>query len=69
VGGPPGVCNTAMRLEAGIEIRLGLVDQLLQLCNFSDFLVGQHVALLVTIYSHSGGIIATVFEAGQTWIG
>lgn len=52
--------------KGSVEVRLGLFDQLLQLYNFSDFLVGQHLALLVTVYGDSGGIIAAVFKAGQT---
>jgi len=66
VGGPAGVSNTAMGHVGSIGVGLGLVDQLLQLRNFSDLLVGKNLTLLVTVYSHSGGIIATVFEAGET---
>jgi hypothetical protein len=66
VGGPTGVGNASVRVEDLGRIGLGLLDQLLQLGHLANLLEGKDFILLVTIDGETGGIVATVLEAGET---
>ena len=66
MGGPTGVGNSGVRLEGLGHIGLGLGDELSQLGDLANFLEGADLVLLVTVDGHTGGIIAAVFEAGQS---
>lgn len=65
VGSPAGVCDTSVRIEDLGQIRLGLLNQLLQLDHLADLLVSKHLILLVSVDGETGRVIATVFEAGE----
>jgi len=49
VGGPTSVCNTGMAVKDFVKIWLLLLDQSLQLSNFSHLFEGKDLVLLVTI--------------------
>ena len=66
VGGPSGVCNTGVVVEDLCEIGLLLLDELLQLGDLADLLVGEDLILLVAIDGNTGGVVAAVFETGET---
>lgn len=55
-----------MRNECSIKLWGLVLDELLQLCDLSNFLVCEYLVLLVSIDNHSRGIISTVFEARKT---
>lgn len=59
------MCNTGMRIENLVQIRLLLLNQLLQLSHLADLLESKDLVLLVTIYSQTCRIIATVLESRQ----
>jgi hypothetical protein len=65
VSGPSCVCNTSVRIKDLSQVGLLILDQLLQLGNFADLLEGKDLVLLVTIYSQTSRVIATVFEPGE----
>jgi hypothetical protein len=48
--------------------RLGL-DELLQLGDLANLLEGKDLVLLVAIDGNTGGVVATVFETGETCSG
>jgi hypothetical protein len=54
-----------VRIEDLGQIGLGLLNQLLELDHLADLLVSKHLVLLISVDSETGGIIATVFEAGE----
>ena len=66
VGGPSGVCNTGVVVEDLCEVGLLLLDELLQLGDLADFLEGEDLVLLVAIDGDTGGVVAAVFETGET---
>ena len=66
VGGPSGVCNTGVVVEDLCEVGLLLLDELLQLGDLADLLVGKDLVLLVAIDGNTGGVVAAVFETGET---
>jgi hypothetical protein len=43
-----------------------LLDEFLQFGNLANFLEGTDFILLVAIYGHTGGVIATVLQSGET---
>ena len=65
VGGPAGVCNTAVGVENLGHVHIGLVDQRPQLGDLANLLEGDDFLLLVAIDGEAGGVIATVLETGQ----
>ena len=65
MGSPAGVCDTSVRIEDLGQIRLGLLNQLLQLDHLADLLVSKHLVLLISVDGETGRVIATVFEAGE----
>lgn len=66
VGGPSGVCNTGVVVEDLSEVGLLLLDELLQLGDLANFLEGEDLVLLVAIDGDTGGVVAAVFETGET---
>ena len=66
MGSPTSMRNTGMEDECDIESWVLVLDELLQLCDFSDLLVCEYLTLLVTVDYHSSGIISTIFEARET---
>jgi hypothetical protein len=54
-----------VRIKDLSQVGLLILDQLLQLGNFADLLEGKDLVLLVTIYSQTSRVIATVFESGE----
>ena len=46
---PSSVCNTSVRVEDLLQIRAGLLDELLELGYLADLLEGHHFILLVTV--------------------
>jgi hypothetical protein len=66
VGGPPGVGNTGMGNKGGIKIRLGILDQLLQLCNLANLLERENFVLIIPINCYTCRVVATVFQAPQS---
>lgn len=65
VGGPAGVRNTSVGLEGLGHVGLGLGDELTELSDLANFLESLHLIFLVTIDSHTGRIVAAVFQSGQ----
>ena len=63
VGSPTSVRDTSVGLEALGHIRLGLGNEFPQLGHLANFLKSTDFILLVTIDSHTGRIIATVFQS------
>lgn len=54
-------------METGdARVWLLLLDQLLQLSDLADLLEGKDLILLVAIDGETGGVVAAVFEAGET---
>lgn len=49
VGGPTGVCNTAVCVEDLCEVGLLLLDELLQLGDLADLLESKHLISLVSV--------------------
>jgi len=68
VGGPSGVCNTGVVVKDLGHVGLLLLDELLQLGDLANLLVGKDLVLLVAIDGNTGGVVATVFETGETCI-
>ena len=52
-----------MRLEGLGHVGFALLDEFLQFGNLANFLEGTDFILLVAIHSHTGRIIATVFQS------
>lgn len=66
MGGPASVCDTAMGIEnLGFVDTRGL-DELLELSDLADLLESKNLLFLVTVYGETGGVVAAIFEAGET---
>jgi len=65
VGGPSGVCNTAVRIEDLSKIWLLVGNQFPQLGHLANLLVRKDLILLVAVYGETSGVVATVFETGE----
>ena len=63
---PSGVCDTCVRIEDLGKIWLLILDELLELCNLADLLESKDFVLLVSIYSQTSRVVATVFESGES---
>jgi len=61
VGGPSGVSNTGVRVEDLVEVKVLLVNQLLERSDLADLLDGVDLVLLVTVNGETGRVVATVF--------
>ncbi len=66
VGGPSGVSNASVRVEGLGQIRLGFVDELLQLRHLSNLFERKDLILLVSVDRQTGRIITTILETGET---
>jgi hypothetical protein len=60
------VCNTGVVVKDLCEVGLLLLDELLQLGDLANLLVGKDLVLLVAIDGDTGGVVAAVFETGET---
>jgi hypothetical protein len=56
-----------VRIEDLGQIRLGLLNQRLQLVHLANLLVSKHLILLVSVDGETSRVVATVFEAGEAW--
>jgi len=63
---PSGVGDTCVGAERNIKVRLGLIDELLKLCNLSDLLVSENLPLLISVNGYTCGIITTVLQTRKT---
>ena len=61
VSGPSSVSNSCVGIEDLVEVEVGLVDELLERDDLADLLDCEHLVLLVTVNSETGGIVAAVF--------
>ena len=66
VGGPSGVFNAAVRVEALLKVDLLGADELLELGDLANLLEGKDLVLLVAIDGNTGGVVAAVLETGET---
>jgi len=66
VSRPAGVRNAAVGVEGLGKVKLGLIDELLQLRDLADLLEGEDLILLVAIDSKTGRVIATILETEET---
>lgn len=66
MGSPAGVRDSGVRLEALGHVVFALLDEFLQFGYLANFLEGQDFILLVAIDGHTSGIIATVFQSGES---
>lgn len=64
---PSGVRDSRMRNKGDIEIGLGVLNELLEHGNFSDFLERKNLALLVSVNCYTCRIIATVLKTRKTY--
>lgn len=60
VGGPSGVGDSDVRLKGLGEVRLGGIDELLELGHLADLLEGEDLVLLVAVDCYAGRVVATV---------
>lgn len=60
VSGPSSVCNASVGVENFAEVRLGLLNERLQLRNLADLLEGKDLVPLVAIYGEPCRVVATV---------
>jgi hypothetical protein len=67
VSGPSGVCNTGVVVKDLGEIGLLLLNELLQLGDLANLLVGEDLVLLVAIDGNTRGVVTAVFETGETY--
>jgi len=67
VGGPTSVRNAGVGLESLGHVGLGLGDELLQFGDLAHFLECADLILLVTVDSHTGRVVAAVFQSGQAF--
>lgn len=67
VGGPASVGDTGVGLEGLAHVGLTLLNELLELGHLAHFLECKDFIFLVAVDGHTGGIIATVLESGETW--
>lgn len=56
-----------MRFEGLGHIGLAVGNELTELSDLANLLEGADFILLVAIHGHTGGVISTVFQSGQTW--
>jgi hypothetical protein len=66
MGSPSCVCNASVRVEDLGEIWLLFCNELLELDHFADLLEGKNFISLVSIHGKAGGVISTIFEAGES---
>lgn len=66
VGSPACVSNTSMRLKSLGQVRLALINELLQFCNLSNLFVGSHFLLLVAVNGKPGRVITSVLESRKS---
>jgi hypothetical protein len=64
---PSGVSDTSVAFKSFLQVNIGASNQLLELGDFANFLESDNLALFVSINAETGGIIATVFKAGETY--
>jgi hypothetical protein len=62
------VGNTGVCVKDLCKIGLLLLDELLQLGDLANLLEGKDLVFLVTIDGNTGGVVATVFETGETCV-
>jgi hypothetical protein len=60
------VRDTSVGLEALGHIGLALGNEFPQLSDLANLLESLDFVLLVTIHGHTSGIVAAVFQSGQT---
>lgn len=65
VSGPSGVCDAGVGVEDLGQVRLGLLDERLQLSDLANLLERQDFTLLVTVYRETGRVVATVLESRE----
>jgi len=57
------VCNAGVRVEDLGQVKVLLIDQLLQRGDLADLLDGKDLVLLVAINGEPGGVVTAVLEA------
>lgn len=67
VSSPACMCDTRMRVEDLGKVWILLLDKLLELCNLAYFLEGEHFIFLVAIDRQTSRIVASVFQARESW--
>lgn len=50
---PSCVSNAGMRDKDGIEVRLGLIYEILELCNLANLFVCEDLPFLITVNGHT----------------
>lgn len=65
MGSPSRMCNTGMTVKDLGKIWLLLFNELLQLGNLPNLLIGKDFILLVTINGKTCGVIATVLQTRE----
>lgn len=63
---PPSVGDGGMGNKSGIKIGLGVFNELLKLCDLSNLLESENLALFVSVNRHTRRIIPTVLKARKT---
>jgi len=63
---PSRMRDPRVRIEDFGEVGRGIGDQLFQFGDFADFFEGQDLVLFVAVDGEAGGVVASVFEAGET---
>ena len=63
MGSPAGMRDANMGVEDLGQVRLALLDKLLELGDFADLLEGKDFILLVPIDCQAGGVVSSVLEA------
>jgi hypothetical protein len=66
MGSPTSVRDTGVRLEGLGHVGFTLLNEFLELGNLAHFLEGKDFILLVAIHGHTGGVVATVFQSGES---
>jgi hypothetical protein len=66
VGSPSCVRDASMRIKNLGEVGLLFGDELLELDDLADLLKGKNFILFVSVYSEAGGVVSTIFEAGES---
>lgn len=68
VGSPPGVSDSGVRIENLVEIRLRLLNELLQLGNFANLFESKDFIFLITVHSQTGRVVPSVLKPGQPYL-
>ena len=67
VGSPSSVCNTGMRVKDLVHVDTRLCHKFSEFGHLAHLFECEDLILLVAINCEAGGVVASIFEAGEAY--